>query len=60
MKICGSIEQKKNAEATSSYHPLPFQLSQGSIQSQGSVPSKSRSSRYLPVHYFDYVGKKLL
>jgi hypothetical protein len=54
MKICASLEQRDNPAATSSYHPIPFVLSQGSTM----IPNdRQRSAKYLPVHYFDYIGK---
>jgi hypothetical protein len=54
MKICGSLEQRDDPLATSSYHPIPFVLSQGSTI----IPNdRQRSAKYLPAHYFDYIGK---
>jgi hypothetical protein len=53
MKICGSLEMRDDPGATSSYHPIPFQIQQDSYVTKTQSP---RSSRYLPVHYFDYIG----
>jgi hypothetical protein len=52
MEICGDFELAQDPLATSSYHPIPYP-----DQKQGS--SDQRSSRYLPAHYFDYIGKNL-
>jgi hypothetical protein len=55
MKIISIIELEKDPEATSSYHPLPFLKNKGS-----QVPDDGAALpgvRYLPVHYFDYMGK---
>lgn len=51
MKLCKSFEQRDDPAVTSSYHPIPFQ------SSQGSTMRKTRSEQFLPVHYFDYIGE---
>jgi hypothetical protein len=50
MKLCKTFEQRDDPGITSSYHPIPFQTSQGSVM------RTTRSGQFLPVHYFDYIG----
>jgi hypothetical protein len=50
MKLCKRIEQRE-PDVDSSYHPLRFQ------QTETSGLNKTRPSQFLPVHYFDYIGK---
>ncbi|KAF7948672.1 hypothetical protein EAE96_007867 [Botrytis aclada] len=52
MVLCNSFEQSNDQPVKSSFHPLPFQQSQGSIADS----RKSRSAQFLPVHYFDYIA----
>jgi hypothetical protein len=51
MKLCHLKEQREDPEVNSSYHPIKFQ------PSQGSVLYNTQSAQFLPVHYFDYIGK---
>ena len=52
MKLCKNIEQRENPDVDSSYHPIRFQ------ETQASGLSRIPLSRFLPVHYFDYIGKE--
>lgn len=49
MELCGDLELAEDPSATSSYHPIPYPNQEGS--------SDRKSSRFLPAHYFDYIGK---
>jgi hypothetical protein len=57
MRVISEVEVERDQQADSSYHPLPFVPNKGS-----QVPENERSQysvRYLPVHYFDYIGKSI-
>jgi hypothetical protein len=58
MRIISIVELERDPRADSSYYPIPFVPNKGS-----QIPEDERSQysvRYLPVHYFDYIGKLLL
>ena len=52
MKLCKNVEQRENPDVDSSYHPIRFQ------KTQASGLSRTPHSRFLPVHYFDYIGEE--
>ncbi|RAL64837.1 hypothetical protein DID88_001433 [Monilinia fructigena] len=51
MALCNTFEQSQDPLVESSFHPLPFQEGQGPT-----VNKNSRSAKFLPVHYFDYIA----
>jgi hypothetical protein len=58
MNVIGEIEIQRDGAARSSYHPLSFVPNKGS-----QIPQDARSQpsvRYLPAHYFDYIGQCFL
>lgn len=54
MEICGALEVENDVAAQSSYHPVPHKIPQSSYLLE---KDRGRSTRYLPFHYFDYIGK---
>jgi len=57
MRHVSILEQQHEEPADSSYHPLEFVPNKGSQVTDNA--SQSPSVRYLPVHYFDYMGKQI-
>jgi len=54
MKIVGTIETRHSPNVTSSYHPEEFIPSKGYLEDSLPMPTV----RYLPAHYFDYIGER--
>lgn len=53
MKKVEEIEQEEDEAVDSSFHPEDFVPPHNK---EGSATKEDGSSRYLPCHYFDYIG----
>jgi len=65
MKVVGEIEKQNDSKADSSFHPEPYVSPHNTRSTLVSDESNSdlkqdqgadASCRYLPCHYFDYIG----